>query len=254
MVTSNSFCHWPQLLALSGSTGPPQKTHLMLVVEGGFSQSGPGLTVGSRSKSVGSACSFNDVKRGRTDVESHAAIYGITQSAACRCVVDGKSLEAHVAVCIAGAVEVGKGLSVSSRGRCVQSIVDQVGISLESGRRVDRRNRSASKRQRGAVPIPLLEKSRGSALGGATSVGDFSSNRRSRRGWIISDNLRGSSAVDARRVQRQIRNGGEVQCLRQSTWEGKPEQGCGVEVHYDYLRVVTSVYKSDWLVVEPPER
>jgi len=41
MTTSKSSRHWPQLVASSGVTGPPHRTHLILVVDGGFVQLGP---------------------------------------------------------------------------------------------------------------------------------------------------------------------------------------------------------------------
>jgi len=137
MTTSKSSRHWPQLVASSEVTGPPHKTHLILVVDGGFVQSGPISSVGSRSKSVEGQLTTSKRERERTDIESNATVCGITNCTTGRCVVGGKSLETHVAIGIGGAVEVDKCFRVSSWSGGVQSKVGEVRIGLESGRRVD---------------------------------------------------------------------------------------------------------------------
>lgn len=50
MTTSNSSRNCPLLVTASGESGSPYSAHLMLVVEAGFGQPGPGSARGSRSK------------------------------------------------------------------------------------------------------------------------------------------------------------------------------------------------------------
>lgn len=77
MTTWNLLRHCPAFLLLSLLTGPPQKTHLMLVVEAGFAQASAGSYTIVRSSIIGDECSSCSTYYSRVslkvDVDSGAA-------------------------------------------------------------------------------------------------------------------------------------------------------------------------------------